>query len=145
MYNGPEANEKSVKNVEMEISDRYNAWKGIWYNVAETPDYNKPSSRYQVDYYRSLLSILLRNNVFTSKDLLSDLAAVEHRRWIAERTLTGWRYADPSKGERRTDDLKLHTCIKPFSELPEDEKKKDRNVIAYANSLVNGLNNLQND
>lgn len=145
LYNGPEANEKSVKNVEMEISDRYNAWKGIWYNVAETPDYNKPSSRYQVDYYRSLLSILLRNNVFTSKDLLSDLAAVEHRRWIAERTLAGWRYADPSKGERRTDDLKLHTCIKPFSELPEDEKKKDRNVIAYANSLVNGLNNLQND
>lgn len=144
-YYGEEANEKYAEEIEKEIRKRYGDWKILWYNNKETPEFNKVSSRYQVDYYRSLLSILRRNNVFTTKDLLSDLAAVEHRRWIAERTLAGWRNADPSKGERRTDDLKLHTCIKPFSELPEDEKKKDRNVIAYAISLVNELNYLPND
>ena len=62
------------------------------------------------------------------------LASTEHRRWIAERTLAGWRQA--KEGEKRIDSLKIHTCITSHSKLPKDELIKDRNVVEFAPVLV---------
>lgn len=49
------------------------------------------------------------------------LAENVHDTWSASRMAEGWRY-----GEKRDDILKLHPCLVPYSELPEEEKRYDR-------------------
>src|SRR5664279_876108 len=49
----------------------------------------------------------------------------EHERWLRRKVKTGWRYGDPRDDARR-----LHPCVRPWEELPEDERAKDRlNVV----------------
>ncbi|WP_069472575.1 RyR domain-containing protein [Candidatus Marithrix sp. Canyon 246] len=52
------------------------------------------------------------------------LAKLEHKRWYAERRLNGWQY-----GTTRDDNRKIHPCLVPYEQLPEDEKQKDRTNI----------------
>ncbi len=52
------------------------------------------------------------------------MAILEHKRWNAERLLNGWKY-----GKVRDDRRKIHPCLVPFEELPENEKEKDRTNI----------------
>ncbi len=52
------------------------------------------------------------------------LAKLEHRRWYAERRLNGWQY-----GTTRDDNRKIHPCLIPYEQLPENEKDKDRTNI----------------
>ena len=57
------------------------------------------------------------------KDLLAlaeSLARNVHENWALERINQGWNY-----GAERNDAQKLHPCLIPFDELPEDEKKFD--------------------
>ena len=56
--------------------------------------------------------------------ILEQLAEMEHRRWMADRLLNGWTYAD-----KRNDELKLHNLIIPYDVLSEAEKQKDRDTI----------------
>lgn len=144
-YYGPDADKDSILNLEKDIAKRFEGWKKIWYNQSDTSESDKMSTRYQVDFYRTLLSLLKRNDVLANKEFALKLAETEHRRWIAERTLAGWRNANTSKKEKRVNDLKIHNCIIPFSSLPDSERKKDVNVVVYAYSLVNGLKKLKND
>ncbi len=53
------------------------------------------------------------------------LAKLEHSRWYAERRLNGWQY-----GTTRDDTRKIHPCLVPYDDLPENEKDKDRTNIA---------------
>ncbi len=63
--------------------------------------------------------------VFTfSNAEVDDLARMEHRRWSAERLLRGWRYANVRDNDRR-----LHPDLKPFEDLDEDGREKDRDVV----------------
>ena len=62
------------------------------------------------------------------------LQSVEHRRWMAERTLMGYRC--PTEDERQTygeklrdDDFQIHPSIKSFMRLPSPEIAKDDNNI----------------
>ena len=55
---------------------------------------------------------------------LEMLAAVEHRRWIADHIDRGWR-----SGEKRDDRLMLHPDIRPYDALDEIAKEKDRNTV----------------
>ncbi len=52
------------------------------------------------------------------------LAKLEHNRWYAERRLNGWQY-----GPKRDDNRKIHPCLVPYEQLPEQEKEKDRTNI----------------
>lgn len=52
------------------------------------------------------------------------LAVAEHERWVAERRADGWRY-----GSRRDNERKLHPDLRPWSDLGEAERQKDRNVV----------------
>ena len=52
------------------------------------------------------------------------LAKLEHNRWYAERRLNGWQY-----GTTRDDNRKIHPCLIPYEQLPEEEKQKDRTNI----------------
>jgi ryanodine receptor 2 len=57
------------------------------------------------------------------EELLEQLAENTHEVWAAQRLKDGWRY-----GERRDDSERLHPCLVPYNELPEEEKEYDRNT-----------------
>ena len=133
-------------NVEQKIKDipyenKFDEWKKKWSAYEQTPESFKMATRYQTDHYRTLLSIIERAHNHSNEDLkvlIDARASTEHRRWIAERTLAGWRQA--KVGEKRIDSLKIHTCITTHSKLPKDELIKDRNVVEFAPVLVEFAN-----
>jgi TrkA family protein len=65
------------------------------------------------------------------------VAEMEHRRWCAERILSGWipllasdpRHATWGLQKRRLQVQKLHVDFVPFDDLPEGEKTKDYSQI----------------
>jgi hypothetical protein len=59
-----------------------------------------------------------------SEDEIERLAQIEHRRWCADRIDRGWRF-----GELRDDVRKRHPSLRPYEELVESEKEKDRNAV----------------
>ena len=54
------------------------------------------------------------------------LAEAEHDGWMAQRCRNGWRWA-----ETRDDVRKLHSAMRPYTQLAEQEKGKDRNNIRH--------------
>lgn len=57
-------------------------------------------------------------------DELEQLARHEHDRWIASRVADGWRY-----GPVRDDAAKVHDQMKPWEELDENNRDKDRDAV----------------
>lgn len=113
----------------IDINAHYEDWIKQWQRSSSEQD--KHATRYQIDHYRSTLPFLRQgcDNVTIDR-----LAQAEHLRWIAERTLAGWRQV--KDGERRVNDLKLHTDIVPYHQLSEKDKTKDGNVVLFAQKLV---------
>lgn len=125
----------------LDIEKHYGFWEAIWHGKKEvvdendkrvltTPEQSKLSTRYQIDHYRSTLAIQARDH---SDEQLERLAQTEHLRWIAERTLAGWR--QKTEAEKRVNDLKIHTDIMPYKDLDPTERTKDRNVVLFAQKL----------
>lgn len=113
----------------LDINEHYADWEKSW--LFTTSEQDKLSTRYQIDHYRSTLPIIAQG---LGNDLTDRLAQSEHLRWIAERTLAGWRQV--KNGEKRVNELKLHTDIVPYHQLSIDEKRKDSNVVLFAETLV---------
>lgn len=66
-------------------------------------------------------------------EALSCLSDMEHRRWMAFYRLGGWKY-----GPVRQDDLRIHPSIKPYGQLGQAEKNKDRRTVrAIRKQLLN--------
>lgn len=59
------------------------------------------------------------------------LARREHERWLRREVKTGWRYGDPRDDARR-----LHPCLRPWQELPQDERDKDRQAVTELPRIV---------
>lgn len=60
------------------------------------------------------------------------MAELEHGRWNVERLRDGWRY-----GKDRDDSKKIHDCLVPWNELPEEIKKYDCDaVLAFPTILA---------
>jgi hypothetical protein len=57
---------------------------------------------------------------------IEKMAEAEHNGWMGHRTSIGWRY-DPI----RNDEKLLHPAMRPYAELPEKEKDKDRNSVRH--------------
>lgn len=62
-----------------------------------------------------------------SAEMIEALAVAEHRRWMADRIVSGWRY-----GPDRDDARRIHPHIRPYDELSETEKRKDRDTVLTA-------------
>ena len=62
-----------------------------------------------------------------SDDMIEALAIAEHRRWMAEKIVAGWRHA-----ALRDDSRRLHPSIRPYDDLSEPDKQKDRNTVLTA-------------
>ena len=48
-----------------------------------------------------------------------------HKSWLAVKEKEGWKYGDIKDAEK-----KEHPCILPYSELPEQQRKKDELFIS---------------
>jgi hypothetical protein len=57
---------------------------------------------------------------------LEPMAETEHDGWMAQRSQSGWTWGEP-----RDDAAKRHPSMRPYAELPEREKEKDRNNIRH--------------
>lgn len=62
------------------------------------------------------------------------LARNTHEVWSENRIKDGWTY-----GERRDDERRLHPCLIPYEELPEEEKEYDRHTSLEALKLITKL------
>ena len=63
---------------------------------------------------------------------LEILAQKIHDRWMKRRLEEGWTY-----GKVRNDELKQHSCLVPYEQLPENEKEYDRaTALETLKSLV---------
>lgn len=61
--------------------------------------------------------------------LVEALAEAEHKRWCAERLLAGWA---PAGDGPRDNDRRLHPDLRPWAELDETAREKDRAAVAFA-------------
>jgi hypothetical protein len=57
---------------------------------------------------------------------IEQMAEAEHNGWMDHRTSIGWRYHST-----RDDEKLLHPAMRPYAELPEKEKGKDRNSVRH--------------
>jgi hypothetical protein len=64
-------------------------------------------------------------------DEVEILAAVEHARWVAKRSIEGWKFSP-----LRDDIRRGHPSIIPYGDLPESEKQKDRENIKLIPELL---------
>jgi len=87
----------------------------------DLPESLRQANRAQADHIPIKQKALA---VSRSEQMLEALAEAEHRRWMAEKILAGWRF-----GEKRDNSRKLHPSINIYSQLTETEKQKDRNTV----------------
>jgi hypothetical protein len=59
------------------------------------------------------------------------LAEEEHKGWMAHLHAEGWQFA-----QTREDKKRLHNCLRPFHELGEPDKEKDRNSVRHFPDFV---------
>lgn len=77
----------------------------------------KDANRRTIDHDHVKRLYLAQDN---SEAMIEALAEAEHRSWMADRILAGWR-----KGSSRDDPRKLHPSLIPYSDLSDPEKDKD--------------------
>ncbi len=61
---------------------------------------------------------------------IEDLAETEHRRWMAERSILGWRQC--REGESRDNDRLIHNCLIDYYSLPLENQEKDIDAVINA-------------
>ena len=74
--------------------------------------------------FSSRMPKLYSENIQLSEDQIELLAKMEHRRWWADRSLSGWRFA-----EIRNDSKLHHPNMISYEELSETDKQKDRDSV----------------
>jgi hypothetical protein len=88
----------------------------------------RQANRSQADH----ISIKRRTlEISRSRETIEALAEAEHRRWVAEKIVAGWRYA-----ATRDDARRLHPSIRPYAELGPDERQKDRDTVLLAAASI---------
>jgi len=84
-----------------------------WHNA---PDWQKESAVKGVQH-------IIDNPESTPED--------SHKSWLSVKEAEGWTY-----GKYKDEQKKTHPCFKPYSELPEDQKKKDLIFTTIAKTLT---------
>jgi hypothetical protein len=125
--------ETSSDNLAEFLHNEYNKHYGTHKKWSELTESYRDANRTVADHLPVKLASLEYNipkdpsNWSQQVDLTENLelmAELEHNRWYAERKLNGWQY-----GETRNDNHKIHPCLVPYEQLPEQEKQKDRENI----------------
>lgn len=127
--------------------DRLAATEAAWNVLQENMRW---ANRYQIDFYPYIRAMLAEKGIkdpdqvgpFDAGQRLPDdgrpvlddatleiCACLEHRRWVAERTISGWRQARISQGEARENKWFIHDTIVPYDRLTNKDQKKDHRVV----------------
>ncbi|MHA2103328.1 MAG: NAD-binding protein [Candidatus Hodarchaeales archaeon] len=106
----------------------------LWYSLDEEL---KESNRQQADHIDIKLRRINCKVVYVgdreiqifkfNKDELEELSHLEHKRWMAERLLEGWKYGDPRNDYRR-ENPKLVLWEKLTEEIMEENRQIIRNI-----------------
>ena len=122
-------NPDSPKEVDIYAVSRFlDAWKDSKYylvtiNLKDMKTYNpKPIDLSNVELPDEL------------NELREALAENAHDVWAVERIAQGWTY-----GPKRDDDKKETPCMVPYSQLPDSEKKFDRDMAESSLKLVKAV------
>lgn len=80
-------------------------------------------------------------NLLADKDLLEEMAKVEHNRWVMERLIQGYRPTTPEEdqliksGKKDKKEIEkncfAHIYLKPYDQLDEKTKDNDRMIMKY--------------
>jgi hypothetical protein len=123
-------------NTQMPLEKGNNIALVTWEKLDEVM---KDANRWQADH----LSIKLRaigcdgndlsplDTAENNPEFFELLSEMEHRRWMAERLMDGWRY-----GPERNNAKKIHHLIVPYEQLSDVEKNKDKDMIKNIRNLV---------
>ena len=99
-------------------------WAGL-------PEAFKESNRLAV-IHRPIKQTIWNISASSGRDaVLEVLASSEHQRWMAEKIMDGWR-----GGVVRDNQRKVHPDIKPYQDLSEEVKQKDRVQVSKALGLT---------
>lgn len=93
--------------------------------------------------YEAMIQLAHEDYVLEDKCLLETLAETEHLRWNASHQMLGYSLMDAAmeqkmqiQGASCNEQLKQHSCLKPYCELSEEYKEYDRGVIKTTLRLV---------
>lgn len=132
----------------------HETWRAIARQEGWTPKYDMPFEQLPPDIKRSndaaarripsilaLFSMRVIPGIATPQEEeavrrhlllhLESMAEEEHRGWMSNAALEGWRFA-----EVRNDDKRLHNCLRAFNELSELDKEKDRSSVRHYPDFV---------
>ena len=127
----------------------HEAWREIARNEGWKPRYDVPYDDLPLDIKRSneaaarripdiiaLVGLQVVSGLATAEEEskvrehlehhLEALAEEEHKGWMAHLDAEGWEFAST-----RDDDLRRHDCLRPFHELRELDKEKDRDSVRH--------------
>lgn len=65
------------------------------------------------------------------EQLVEEMSKNVHEIWAETRIKQGWTY-----GKERNDNLKMHPCLIPYEDLPDEEKVYDRNTSISTLKLI---------
>lgn len=98
------------------------------WNSETMTDFSRYSSISAANFYDVCVAVLEGGE---PQERLEFLAELEHIRWCRYHYLRNWVY-----GPKRDKPRHIHHCLVPYDELPEEEKKKDRDNILMILGLV---------
>ena len=86
------------------------------------------------DYHEIRLKMLNAMGEACDPDQISPermelLAELEHMRWCRYHWLNNWSYGVPENGKHKDNINRIHLDLKPYDQLTEPEKQKDRDAI----------------
>lgn len=117
--------EEAEKNRESALAEAARHW-------IEMNEDRRFANRYQVEMYKTYLTY--REHLQENPETLYQM---EHLRWCAERSITGYRDTHEQGIKCGKDDFQLHKLIVPYHMLPDNEKNKDKDVLDNMDKVMN--------
>lgn len=117
-----------------------NSWKE-WQSLNAFTRYSFIS---QTDYHEIRLRILALRKIPLNTDLWSDelmeeMAELEHIRWNRFHYINNWQYGIPKSARIKDSEKRIHRCLVPYDQLPDNDKEKERENIRILLSVQSEL------
>lgn len=116
--------EQRQKNFISTLEAEQQHWLTDWNRQKENMRW---ANRYAIDIYPLIKNMETPLDSDGNPIVDEKYCSMEHRRWMAERYVFGFRQAKP--GEKRNNEFFVHNCLIPFDELSDSEKKKDKSIL----------------
>lgn len=91
--------------------------------------FTKGSNIASADYHNIRCMIMEQRKLLGNPMTKEELAEGEHIRWCRFHYLNHWTYGVPLNGKNKDPKQKIHKCLVPFYDLPEEEKQKDIETV----------------